>query len=96
MTTLRTLSSLALGVASFLLLGPLASVPGVILGRLPEIVFLICAGAGHIARPDSGGPSRKLISTTPPGLSRVASFRNARARAGGGICIHTALSRIRS
>ena len=32
----------------------------------------------------------------PPGLSRLTSFRNARARSDGATCIQTALSRITS
>jgi len=54
------------------------------------------AGAGHIGRSRSDGPSRRLSRRTPPGLSRVTSLRNARGRTAGGTCIHTALSRIRS
>ena len=49
-----------------------------------------------MARVASAGPWRRLRAMTPPGLSRLTSFRKARPRSDGAMCIQTALSRITS
>ncbi len=54
------------------------------------------AVADSIGRSAGGGPWRSVNIMLPPGLITETSFRNARARAPGGTCIHTALSQIRS
>ena len=54
------------------------------------------AVADSIGRSAGGGPWRRVSIMLPPGLITETSFRNARARALVGTCIHTALSQIRS